>query len=250
MLGYQAPAVQKAFLLLNTVAEAKDGMRLTDISRGLGFSKGTTHGLIQALLKVGALYQSPFQKKVFLGASFVNLAIKSGHYNAITNQAQPLIDALCTAIGHSVFLGVLNESGITVIATARASNSLAISSSPGSKVPFMAGAVSKAYLASLSNQEALDIIREKGLTPYTPLSIVEEGEYLEVLNSVRLHGYAVDDGEYIAGVKSIAMNLDRFRNLPLLMWVVGFSSVMPREKTIEIVNHMHLIAKKVKTILN
>ena len=90
MLGYQAPAVQKAFLLLNTVAEAKDGMRLTDISRGLGFSKGTTHGLIQALLKVGALYQSPFQKKVFLGASFVNLAIKSGHYNAITNQANRL----------------------------------------------------------------------------------------------------------------------------------------------------------------
>jgi IclR family acetate operon transcriptional repressor len=250
MLGYQAPAVQKAFLLLNTVAEAKDGMRLTDISRGLGFSKGTTHGLIQALLKVGALYQSPFQKKVFLGASFVNLAIKSGHYNAITTQAQPLIDVLCTVIGHSVFLGILSESGITVIATARASNSLAISSSPGSKIPFIAGAVSKAYLASLSNPEALDIIREKGLDKYTPLSIVDEREYLETLNTVRLNGYAVDDGEYIAGVKSIAMNLDRFRNLPLLMWVVGFSSVIPKEKTDEIVHQMKRIAKKVKTILN
>ena len=245
MLGYQAPAVQKAFLLLNTVAEAREGMRLTEISKGLGFSKGTTHGLIQALLKVGALYQSPFQKKVFLGASFVNLAIKSGHYYAITEQAQPLIEALCTAIGHTVFLGVLNESGITVIATAKASNSLAISSSPGSKVPFIAGAVSKAFLASLSNADAMDIVRAKGLKKFTPLSIVDENAYLE-----RRNGYAADDGEYIAGVKSIAMSLNKFRNLPLLMWVVGFSSVMPEEKTPEIVQQMAVIRKKVKLILN
>jgi DNA-binding IclR family transcriptional regulator len=134
MLGYQAPAVQKAFLLLNTVAEAREGMRLTEISKGLGFSKGTTHGLIQALLKVGALYQSPFQKKE--------------------------------------------------------------------------------------------------------------------LNMVRRNGYAADDGEYIAGVKSIAMSLNKFRNLPLLMWVVGFSSVMPEEKTPEIVQQMAVIRKKVKLILN
>jgi DNA-binding IclR family transcriptional regulator len=250
MLGYQAPAVQKAFLLLNTVAESREGMRLTEISKGLGFSKGTTHGLIQALLKVGALYQSPFQKKVFLGASFVNLAIKSGHYYAITEQAQPLIEALCTAIGHTVFLGVLNESGITVIATAKASNSLAISSSPGSKVPFIAGAVSKAFLASLSNADAMDIVREKGLKKFTPLSIVDENAYLEELNMVRRNGYAADDGEYIAGVKSIAMSLNKFRNLPLLMWVVGFSSVMPEEKTPEIVQQMAVIRKKVKLILN
>lgn len=250
MLGYQAPAVQKAFQLLNTVAEARDGMRLTDISKGLGFSKGTTHGLIQALLKVGALYQSPFQKKVFLGASFVNLAIKSGHYYAITEQAQPLIDALCASVGQSVFLGVLNESGITVIATARAANSLAISSSPGSKIPFMAGAVSKAYLATLSNRDALGVIRENGFKKYTHLSIVDETDYLASLNTARLNGYAVDDGEYIAGVKSIAMSLDRFRNLPLLMWVIGFSSVMPEEKTNAIAQQMAVIAKKVKMILN
>jgi DNA-binding IclR family transcriptional regulator len=119
---------------LNTVAEAREGMRLTEISKGLGFSKGTTHGLIQALLKVGALYQSPFQKKE--------------------------------------------------------------------------------------------------------------------LNMVRRNGYAADDGEYIAGVKSIAMSLNKFRNLPLLMWVVGFSSVMPEEKTPEIVQQMGVITKKVKLILN
>ena len=250
MLGYQAPAVQKAFLLLDTVAEAKDGMRLTDISRGLGFSKGTTYGLIQALLKVGALYQSPFQKRVFLGASFVNLAIKGGHYHAITDQAQPLIDELCAEIGHCVSLGVLNESGITVIATARATNALAICSSPGSKVPFIAGAAGKAFLASLDDQEALAIIREKGLKQYTPLSIVDENEYLASLYKVRYNGYAVDDGEYISGVKSIAMNLEKFRSLPLLMWAVGFSSAMPEEETGNIVNKMSVISKKVKSILN
>ena len=78
----------------------------------------------------------------------------------------------------------------------------------------------------------------------------DEKEYVAALNTVRLKGYAVDDGEFISGIKSISMSLERFRNLPLLMWVVGFSSVMPEEKTDEIIQQMAAIAKKVKMILN
>lgn len=207
MLGYQAPAVQKAFLLLKTVAEARDGMHLTEISENLGFSKSTTHGLIQALLKVGALDQSPYQKKVFLGASFVDLAFKSTHYYGITEKVQPIMDALSNSIGQTVFLGVLNESCGTIIASSKAPKSLTISSSPGSRIRLMAGAVSKAFLAVLSNSEALKILRKKGLKRYTQGSIVDDAAYLKELKWVRRNGYALDNEEYLVGVKAVAVNL-------------------------------------------
>jgi DNA-binding IclR family transcriptional regulator len=249
LLGYQAPAVQKAFLLLKTVAEAREGMHLTEISHDLGFSKSTTHGLIQALLKVGALDQSPFQKKVFLGASFVDLASKSGHYYGITERIQPVIDTLSAGIGLTVFLGVLNESGGTIIANANATRSLTISSSPGSTVPFMAGALGKAFLASLSKSEALKIIRKKGLRQFTPRSIVDEQAYLKELKWVRRNGYALDNEEYLVGVKAVTVNLGIFRSLPLLMWGVGFAAAMTEKNLPGIIQKTLEAAEKVKSIL-
>ena len=109
VVGYKAPAVQKAFRLLEAVARSGEGMGISEISEELGFSKGTTHGLIQALLEVGALEQSPFRKKVFLGASLVELAKKAMNYNGVATDAQPILDALGKEINEAVFLGVLNS---------------------------------------------------------------------------------------------------------------------------------------------
>ncbi len=249
MLSYQAPAVQKAFNLLKTVAEAREGLRLTEISNELGLSKSTTHGLIKALLKVGALDQSPNQKKVFLGASFVDLASKSSHYYGITERVQPVIDELCGTIGQSVFLGVLSQSRGTIISTAQASKSLTLFLSPGSTIPFMTGSVGKAFLATLGKKGALKIIRKKGLKQYTPGTIVDEDTYLKELKWVRRNGYAVDNEEYMVGVKSVAVNIGNYRSLPLLMWVVGFASIMTDEILPNIVQKALRASENVKQIL-
>ena len=57
--GYQAPAVQKAFQILSMVAESKKGMGLSELAQALEFSKSTTHGLIQALVKTGSSSKDP-----------------------------------------------------------------------------------------------------------------------------------------------------------------------------------------------
>jgi DNA-binding IclR family transcriptional regulator len=224
-------------------------MRLTELSQGLGFSKGTTRGLIQALLKVGALDQSPFQKRVFIGASIAELALKRDRYHGITERAQTLIEALCAGIGQTVFLGVLDESAGKIIATARAANSLTVTSAPGNTFPFMAGAPAKAFLASLSDDEALKIIREKGLKPYTARSIVDEDTYLKELQWVRSNGHALDNEEYMAGFKSVGVRLGKLRGLPLLMWVVGFASVVTGKVLPNIVQKMMETAEKLKPAL-
>ena len=230
MIGYRAPAVQKAFMLLEAVAKADEGIGISEISDGLGFSKGTTHGLIKALLEVGALDQSPYRKKLFLGASLGELARKARNYYGVTEQAQPILDGLGKDIGEMVFLLVLNRTKGTIIAMSRETRSLGISSSPGATVPVLSGAVGKAFLASLKKGEALKIIREIGLTAYTPWSIVDEGNYLKQLESVKHQGFAIDDEEYVEGIRSLAVNLGNCRGLPLVVWVVGFTSSLTSAK--------------------
>jgi len=249
-MGYQAPAVQKAFRVLERVAAAEDGVRMTEISQDLGFSKSTTHGLIQALLAVGALDQTPLRKRLFLGSSIMDMAFKSRNYFAMSAEVRPILDRLCGRITETVFLGVLSDSKGIILATARASKTLTISSSPGDTIPLLAGAVGKAYLASLSDSQAQMIIHEKGLRRYTASSIVDENLYLEELARVRQLGYALDNEEYLAGVKAMAVYLGFHRGLPLLLWVVGFTESMSDERMPQIIRETLDAAGELKFIID
>lgn len=223
---YQAPAVQKAFELLKRVAESRSEISLSDLARQLGFSKGTTHGMIQALLQAGALEQGPNRKGFFLGPAVVELAFRSWNYFRVSEHAQPILDALRDRIGETVFLGVLSRSRGLIMATAEAAKPLKISSPPGTSIPLLAGAVGKVFLAQQRQDQALKIINEHGLTQFTRRSIVKKDDYLAELEKVRRQGYAVDDEEYLAGVKAVAVALGNQRGLPLAMWVVGFADAM------------------------
>ncbi len=226
MLHYQAPAVQKAFLVLKTVADSQEGIGISKISKALGYSKSTTHGIIQALLKVGALDQSPYQKKLYIGTSFVEMALKNnGHYK-IAQKIKPILDNLRNSIDQTVFLGILNQNKCTILATAKASDALAISASPGSRIPLLAGAVGKVFLASLKREAALKILRREGLKQFTPHSITDETVYMNELPLVRKNGYALDNREYLEGVRAVAVNPGTWRDMPLVLWVVGFVTVM------------------------
>ncbi len=232
---YQAPAVQKAFELLKRVAESQSEITLSDLARQLGFSKGTTHGMIQALLQAGALEQGPNRKGFFLGPVVVELAFRSWNYFRVSEHAQPILDALRDRIGETVFLGVLSRTRGLIMATAEAAKPLKISSPPGTSIPLLAGAVGKVFLAQQRDDQALEIIREHGLPHFTQRSIVDPEDYLAELDRVRRQGYAVDEEEYLPGVKAVAVAVGNQRGLPLAIWVVGFADAMGKNAVAEIV---------------
>jgi DNA-binding IclR family transcriptional regulator len=247
--GYQAPAVQKAFQLLKAVADSRRELKLSELSKRLGFGKGTTHGLIQALLKTQALDQHPENKTYSLGPAVVDLAFKSWNYFRIVEQAQPVIEELRDATGETVFLGILTQSRGIIIASAEALKAIKISSPSGTSIPLLAGAVGKIFLADLDDEAALSLVRERGLRSYTPNAITDETAYLSELGRVRQQGYALDDEEYLPGVKAVAVSLGSHRGLSLAVWVVGFSNALDDHAMPEIIRSVQGAADKLKRML-
>ena len=227
--GYRAPAVQKAFQLLRIVADSRKELSLSELSQMLGFSKSSIHGLINALVDAGALDQNPHGKKYSLGPTIVDLAFGSWNYLRVSEMAQPLLDELRDAIGETAFLGAMSRTRSIIMATADAGRPLTISSPPGTTIPLMAGAVGKVFLAQFDAHRVRRILREMGLPAFTPRSIVDEQAYLDELEQVRSRGYAMDDEEYLPGVRAVAMPLGNRRGLPLALWVVGFAGSMGDE---------------------
>jgi DNA-binding IclR family transcriptional regulator len=248
--AYEAPAVQKAFELLAMVADSAEGLGVSELSTALGYSKGTIHGIVQALLKAGVLDQSPQRKKLFLGPAIVELAFKSRSYRRTIQLAQPLLDHLRDRVGQTVFLGMLSRSRVMIIAAAEASNPLKISSPPGTSLPVLAGALGKMFLSQFDDKKALQLISRYGLTRYTQKSITDGQAYLKELARVRREGYAVDDEEYLPGVRAVAFSLGNHRGLSLALWAVGFAGSMDRQAMPGIVREVLETAEKLKASLH
>ncbi len=247
---YNAPAVKKAFEILKLVSESKKEIGITELAKKTGFGKSTIHGLTHALMDAGALEQRPVDKKFFLGPALVDLAFKSSNYLWIKEKAQIFLDRLCDNIGETVFLGILSHSRGIIMATAEPAKPLKISSPPGTIIPLMAGAVGKIFLAKLGKKDALKFIRKHGLKKFTENSITDEKEYIKELEKVKKQGYALDNEEYIPGVKAIAVDIGNKKGLSLALWVVGFSSSINSGKSEFIINSICAAAKELEAAFN
>jgi DNA-binding IclR family transcriptional regulator len=248
--GYNAPAVEKAFRLLKLVANSREELRLSDLVRHLGFSKSTTHGLVQALVAVGALNQNPKGKRLSLGPAIVELAFRNRNYLQIGEQVQPSLDQLRDRIGETVFFGMLSRSRTLIMAAAEALKPMKISSPPGTSIPLMAGAVGKVFLAGMPEATALQVMGQLGLPRYTESSITDAKLYLEQLAEVRHSGYAIDRGEYLSGVNAVATGLGQHRGMPLAVWVVGFAESMGPEKIERVVQAILDTATRLRDLLH
>ncbi len=248
--GYRAPAVQRAFQLLKLVAESPAEQSLSALSRNLGWSKSTTHGLIQSLLNVGALEQSPLGKKIVLGPAIVELAFQSWNYFQVGDKARPILEALRDRLGETVFLGVLGRSRGIIVATAESKKTLKISAPAGSSVSLLAGALGKVYLASLPPEHAAAFIQERELPGYTENTITDKSNYIDEIATVRQNGYAVDDEEYLPGVRAVAVGVGNHRGLPLALWVVGFAGAMEKAVIPDFIQHIRQSARHLKKIMD
>lgn len=224
--GYKAPAVHKAFQVLRTVAEAQQGLRLVELADRLGYSKSTTHGLVHALLRERALIQPEGSHALFLGPLIADLAFTDWNYLKVSELAQPILDGIRDQIDATVFLGVRIRTHLMITATAEASASLKISAPVGTTIPLFAGAAGKVLLAQESPDRVRQLVDAKGLPRYTPNSPVSIDDYLAELQRVRSQGYAIDDEEYLSGIRAVAVALHNQRGLPMAIWVVGIASNM------------------------
>ncbi len=248
--GYQAPAVHKAFHVLRKVAESHQHLGLTELARQLGYSKSTTHGLVHALLREGALAQGPDGRKLYLGPAIVDLAFSSWNTLKMVESVQPIIDTIREQIKETLVLGALICNRIVIMAAAEAADPLKISASPGTILPLFAGASGKVLLSTKPTDTVRQLIREHGLPRHTPRSIVDEAAYLAELEQVRHKGYSVDEEEYLTGVSAVAVALQNIQGPPMALWAVGLSSRMGADKIARSIDIMATAVEKLHHALD
>ena len=230
MKRYDAPSVKKAFEILGALSSSKEGLGVSEIARGLNMAKSTVHGMTSALEELGAVMRDPTTKRYRLGFTLFELGRLAYSQIDLKTLARPIMEELMEKTQTSVFLGILNWDHVTVLDIVESRQDLKITAPIGTSIPLFAGAVGKVFLASMTEEQTEKIIRSKGLTRFTENTIVDPELYYQELKRVRKMGYAVDDEEYILGVRAVASPIIGLGQLMSAIWVVGFKASLGEEK--------------------
>lgn len=113
---YAVPAIDKAFDLLELLADNPDGLTLTEIAARLGRSIGELFRIAVVLERRGLLRKHPETDRLSVAYALLNLAYRATPAQHVTQAAAPVMQRLAAAVGQSCHLVVLNGGNGLVIA--------------------------------------------------------------------------------------------------------------------------------------
>ena len=248
--NYSAPSVKKAFKILYAISEASTGLGISDLSKKLKIGKSTVHGITSALEEMGVLVRDPIHKRYTVGYSLLELSRTSYAKMELKDLARKPMEKLMERVGETIFLGVLNGDHVTIVDTVESRNEMKITSPPGTRLPLLSGATGRVILSQIEREKTKEIIQKKGLTRYTSRTVMDPKQFLKEIELVNKRGYAMDDEEYITGVRAIAVPLISTSSAPAALWVVGFTSTMDDQKVKTVIREIQETIQEIKQSLD
>lgn len=247
--GYSAPSVKKAFKILQTIADSPNKLGVSELAKKLKIGKSTVHGITLALEEISALVRDPLHKKYSVGYTLLELGKKAYARMELRDIARMPMERLMEKVEETVFLGVMNGDHITILDMVESHKGMKITSPPGTRLPLLAGATGKVFLAQFEEKRVKDIIQKMGLVRYTLKSTTDPGRFLKELEETKKKGYAIDDEEYLLGVRAIAAPIQTASHHPAAIWVVGFTSSLSDQKMGKVIGEIKKATDEIDQLL-
>jgi DNA-binding IclR family transcriptional regulator len=242
---YQAPIVKKAFAILAAVSKSGQGLRISEISNRLDISKSTVHGITAALEDQGAILRDPVTKKYTIGITLMELGKAAYERLDFKKIARPIMEDLMEQCQESVFLGTRNAHKVTIIDIVESRKDFKITSPIGTALPLQAGAIGKLFLSRMEPKDSQKYLDSTSLIKFTSKTIIDPMQYAEELEKVRKNGFALDDEEYISGVRAVVAPIKSYGAYIPAIWVVGFKASMSQKKIPSIIEQTLAAAAKI-----
>ena len=241
----RVPAVDKTFAILELVANSKEPLGISEITRALDFNKSTVFNIIHTLTDLEILKQAP-DNKFGLGIQFYLLSKASRNGSEIISTIHPYLEIINQKTNLSVFLGMRSGLDAVIVDKVDASFDIKISSEIGMRLPLLAGAGGKAILCRMPDDEIDRILSENVLRRFTRHSSIDKIKYKNMLKKTRREGIAFDKEEYIEGIRALAVPLKIDNGNPqFAIWAVGLKGQVKNDV---IGTYAELLKKSAKEI--
>jgi len=218
--------VERAFKLLDLLADSDVGYNLSELARLLGMSKGSMFGLLRTL-ENGGVVELDADRRYLLGPRIYNLTQAYIRRSGLRRLALPAMQRLAARTGETVFLGQVESDGVRIVDLVEEPNgrtALRLSARRGAHLHLLAGATGRVVLADWPLSRREEYLRRRPLPRFTKNSITDRDIYLAAVEETARTGIGVDREEYLTGVSAVAAPIHGpAGELLALIWIVGFS---------------------------
>lgn len=200
-------SVETATRILAKLKE-QDGATVTELSDGLGVTKGTVHNHLSTLASQRYVVQR--DGKYHLGTLFFEYGeyVKSQHAHLL-DLAVPELEKLAEETGELANLLVEEHGQGIYLYRAAGNQALSLDTGVGASVDLHNTALGKAILAFSPRDRVEAILDRHGMARTTENTITSRGDFFEELDRVREGGVALDIEERVVGVQCIAAPIQR-----------------------------------------
>jgi IclR family acetate operon transcriptional repressor len=197
-------SVERALRLLEILGEDAEGYRLTDLAGRSGLSLSTVHRLLTTLEARHFVQFDPTDgmwhvgRQAFaVGASFVT-------QRNFVGPALPFLKRLRDLTHETANLGIAEAGEMVVLTQVESREIMRAITRVGGRVPMVSSGMGKAILSTYRPEQVAAIISRFGMKRLTPGTLTRASDLTRELKQARSRGYAVDDEEYVQGLRCVA----------------------------------------------
>ncbi len=200
---YRVQVLDRAFTILNALAEDGPELGLTELSGRLRLHKSTVHRLLMILEQNRYVEKNPSSAQYRLGWKLFELGMQAVARRDLFQLAPPVVEWLMAETGETAHLGILREGEVVSVVNAESQQTVRTPSTVGRRAPVHCTSLGKAILAFLPRPQVAEFVRTYGLRSYTRNTITRLSLLESELRRTRELGYAVDDEEREDGLRCI-----------------------------------------------
>lgn len=196
-----AQAALRAIRLLKLFTAERAEMSLSELSRGSGLNKTTTHRLLRALQSESLIERNAATSAYSLGPGLMALGVQALASSDLRRRVRPLLKALAKSSGETATLEVPIGDCMLILDEVAGTHVIGAVGNVGTRWPLHATSTGKAFLAFEDNgMERLG----SPLKALTARTLVDKEAFQPQLIEIRRRGYAVTVDELEEGYAAVA----------------------------------------------
>jgi IclR family KDG regulon transcriptional repressor len=200
----------RAFAILEEIARHREGIGLAELSKLVGLHNSTTFHLAKTMVSLGYVRQERDSKRYRVGRPLFALAASALDEIEMVNLATPILEDLSRETGESGHFAVRMGDAVIVIARTSGAGAFQLTDRVGVVRPAHCTALGKIILASLRPDQLKRFLERVELKPSTRKSITDTSTLMREIAEVRRSAVAIDDGEFNAEVRCVAVPVYNF----------------------------------------
>lgn len=197
-------AVDRALVLLETMATHPEGTRLSDLAREVQLAPSTTHRLLTTLERRGFAQFDTAHARWHVGRKAFAVGVAYTRWQSFIAAAQPFLKRLRDATRETANLGILEDGEVITVAQVESREIIRAISPPGGRAPVMNSGMGKAMVATWPDAAIEALVLRHGLRPMTRTSLRDMEEVRAEIAQIRTRGFAYDNEEFTPGMRCAA----------------------------------------------